>query len=57
MNTAAQGSRADGSRPAGRSTEARPWPYILAFLLGLLLVSGFMWYHIANERRDRKSVV
>ena len=51
MNTAAQGSRADGSRRAEPSTEARPWPYLLAFLLGLLLVSGFMWYHIANERR------
>src|SRR3990170_111725 len=51
VNTAAQGSRADGSRPPEPSTEARPWPYILAFLLGLLLVSGFMWYHIASERR------
>ncbi|OGK79182.1 MAG: hypothetical protein A2X52_00900 [Candidatus Rokubacteria bacterium GWC2_70_16] len=51
MNTAAPGSRADGTSGAGPATEARPWPYVLVFALGLVLVSGFMWYHIANERR------
>ena len=51
MNTAAPGSRADGTSGAGPATEARPWPYVLVFALGLVLVSGFMWYHIETERR------
>ena len=27
------------------------WLYPLAFLVGATLVLGFMWYHIASERR------
>src|SRR5688500_13123635 len=38
-------------RGAGRRRDLVGWLYLLAFLVGAALVLGFMWYHIANERR------
>jgi PAS domain S-box-containing protein len=38
-------------RVAGRRRDLVGWLYPLAFLVGAALVLGFMWYHIANERR------
>ncbi|MBI2528787.1 MAG: response regulator [Candidatus Rokubacteria bacterium] len=51
MKIAAPGSAVDARAAQEPTAEARPWPYVLVFVLGLALVSGFMWFHIANERR------
>ncbi len=39
-----------GPRPSG--LERIPWAYVLAFLLGTVLVLGWTWYHIESERRS-----
>jgi PAS domain S-box-containing protein len=38
-------------RAAGSERDLARWVYPAAFLVGAALVLGFMWYHIASERR------
>ena len=38
-------------RPGGSRADVVPWVYLVAFLVGTVIVVGFMWYHIGNERR------
>ena len=38
-------------RPGGSRADVVPWVYLVAFLVGTVIVVCFMWYHIGNERR------
>src|SRR4029453_16199906 len=41
-----------GDKRVGKARrDVLPWVYLMVFLVGIVAVVGFTWYHIANERR------
>src|SRR4030095_8313203 len=41
-----------GDKRVGRPRrDVLPWVYLMVFLVGIVAVVGFTWYHIANERQ------
>ncbi|HEY5725665.1 MAG TPA: hypothetical protein VIX40_06880, partial [Methylomirabilota bacterium] len=41
-----------GDKRVGKARrDELPWVYLMVFLVGIVAVVGFTWYHIVNERR------